>query len=231
MVQLENVPLAITRHTFVVGGPTLTDPQDAYIYLVDLKDTLVLIDAGIGRTVERLLQNISKLGLNPKRIEYLVLTHSHVDHSGGAAALRTQLKCQVVAHEKAAHAVTQGDPTATAGNYYGITPIPCPIDITLASDAGSISSKTESLRYLYTPGHTPGSIVLYFDDSGRRVLFGQDLHGPFNAAWGSDIVQWRTSMQLVLALEADILCEGHYGVYRGKSAVRQFINGLLNRLT
>jgi hypothetical protein len=72
---------------------------------------------------------------------------------------------------------------------------------------------------------------LYFSDGDRRVLFGQDLHGPFKSAWGSDIKQWQTSMKLVLALEADILCEGHYGVYRGRSAVRQFIFGLLEQIS
>ena len=217
---MESLPLAITRRTYVVGGPNLTDPQDAYIYLVNVEGALVLIDAGIGRTVERLFTNIAQVGFNPEDLALLVLTHEHVDHTGGAAAVRARTKCKVVAHETAVHAITQGDPTVTAATAYGLTPLPCPVDISLSQDAGAIPVGKETLRFIYTPGHTKGSIVLYLDDGNRRVLFGQDLHGPFNAAWGSDIVQWRTSMQLILALEADILCEGHYGIYRGKSAVR-----------
>jgi glyoxylase-like metal-dependent hydrolase (beta-lactamase superfamily II) len=49
------------------------------------------------------------------------------------------------------------------------------------------------------------------DRDGQRILFGQDIHGPFLPAFGSDIAQWRTSMEMILALKPDILCEGHCG--------------------
>jgi glyoxylase-like metal-dependent hydrolase (beta-lactamase superfamily II) len=171
------------------------------------------------------------MGLDAKKIELLVLTHEHVDHIGGAVPLQTRLKFKIAAHEKAVRAITKGDPKATAANMYRMAVLPTPIDLPLVKDAGDIPIGKGALQYLHIPGHTPGSIVLYFKDGDRLVLFGQDLHGPFNSAWGSNVEQWRTSMNLVLALEADILCEGHYGVYRGKSAVRQFIYGLLKQIT
>ncbi len=158
------------------------------------------------------------------------MTHEHADHIGGAQPLRSRLTFQIAAHERAAKVISKGDTVASAANYYQVEVAPTPIDVPLTDDAGSIPIGKGRLKYLHTPGHTPGSIVLYFNDGDRRILFGQDLHGPFNSSWGSDIKQWRTSMQLVLALEADILCEGHYGVYRGKSAVRQFIFGLLEKI-
>lgn len=228
---MENAPLRITRHTYCIGGPNITDPDDCFIYLLDLDGQWILIDAGIGRSTDRLLANIKQLEINANDIELCILTHEHVDHIGGAAPLQARLKFKIAAHEKAARAISQGDPIASAANNYGINVAPTPIDITLTDDAGSVPLKKDRLRYLHTPGHTPGSIILYYTDGDRRVLFGQDLHGPFSTAWGSNIDQWRTSMKLVLALEADILCEGHYGVYRGKSAVRQFIYGLLDQNT
>lgn len=226
---MENVPLRITRHTYCIGGPNITDPDDCFIYLINIDGHLVMIDAGIGRSTDRLLANIKQFGLNVKDVELCILTHEHVDHVGGAAPLQSRLKFKISAHEKAARAITQGDPIVSAANYYGLPLAPTPIDFILTGDAGSVPIGDSGLHYLHTPGHTPGSIVLYYADGERRVLFGQDLHGPFNAAWGSNISEWRTSMNLVLALEADILCEGHYGVYRGKSAVRQFIYGLLEQ--
>ena len=57
------------------------------------------------------------------------------------------------------------------------------------------------------PRTYPGSIAVYVDIGGQRVLFGQDIHGPFMKEWGSDLAQWKQSMKL-LALNADILCEG-----------------------
>ncbi|MFX1564873.1 MAG: MBL fold metallo-hydrolase [Promethearchaeota archaeon] len=228
---MEALPQRITRHTYCIGGPNITDPDDCFIYLVDLDGHLVLIDAGIGRSTDRLLDNLKKLSLDSTKIELLILTHEHIDHIGGAAPLQKRLKFRIAAHEKAVQPITQGDPIATAANHYRMEVVPTSIDLPLTKDAGVIPIGAGDLRYLHIPGHTPGSIVLYFTDGERRVLFGQDLHGPFNSAWGSNITQWQTSMKLVLALEADILCEGHYGVYRGKSAVRQFIFGLLKQIS
>ncbi|MFW9830380.1 MAG: MBL fold metallo-hydrolase [Candidatus Thorarchaeota archaeon] len=228
---METGPLRITRHTYCIGGPNITDPDDCFVYLIDLESQLVLIDAGLGRSTDRLLANIKELGLNANTIQTCILTHEHVDHIGGAVPLQSRLKFKIAAHEKAVRAISQGDPIASAAKYYDVTLAPTSIDITLTSDAGSVPIQKNVVHYLHTPGHTPGSIVVYFSDGDRRVLFGQDLHGPFNTEWGSNIDHWRTSMKLVLALEADILCEGHYGVYRGKSAVRQFIYGLLEQKT
>jgi glyoxylase-like metal-dependent hydrolase (beta-lactamase superfamily II) len=59
------------------------------------------------------------------------------------------------------------------------------------------------------------------------VLFGQDIHGPFNKAFGSDIDLWKESMHKLLALEADILCEGHFGIYQPKEKVRDYIERYL----
>ncbi|MDD4775261.1 MAG: Zn-dependent hydrolase, partial [Syntrophomonas sp.] len=72
-------------------------------------------------------------------------------------------------------------------------------------------------------------ISVWIDIEGRRVLFGQDIHGPFNKGWGSDLKQWRVSMQALLDLDADILCEGHFGIIQPAPAVRRYIEGYLGR--
>jgi len=87
------------------------------------------------------------------------------------------------------------------------------------------------LVIIHTPGHTPGSLCAYMDvvDEGerKRVLFAQDAHGPFDPDWGSDREQWRASIERLMELEADVLCEGHYGIYRSKGSVRGYLAGLL----
>ncbi len=65
-----------------------------------------------------------------------------------------------------------------------------------------------------------------YPDSPHRVVSLKN-QGSFYPAFESDKSQWRLSMQRVLALEADVLCEGHYGIYRPAEAVRQFIEGQL----
>lgn len=85
----------------------------------------------------------------------------------------------------------------------------------------------ETLHCLHTPGHTPGSISIYLDRAGQRILFGQDIHGPFIKSFGSDIGQWKKFMAKLIALNADILCEGHFGIFHGKERVRKYIERYL----
>ena len=57
----------------------------------------------------------------------------------------------------------------------------------------------------------------------KKVLFGQDLHGPFHKDFRSDLHAYQRSMEKLLDLEADILCEGHFGVFRPADEVRKYI--------
>lgn len=83
------------------------------------------------------------------------------------------------------------------------------------------------MRWIHTPGHTPGSISLCMDNGMYKILFGQDIHGPFYASFGSDIDAWAESMRKLLELDADILCEGHFGIFRPASEVKAYIEGYL----
>jgi glyoxylase-like metal-dependent hydrolase (beta-lactamase superfamily II) len=83
------------------------------------------------------------------------------------------------------------------------------------------------LKWLHTPGHTPGSICLYLDRGEERVLFGQDIHGPFLPSFRSDINLWKSSMEKLLALDADVLCEGHFGIFRPRDRVNGYIRKYL----
>ena len=65
------------------------------------------------------------------------------------------------------------------------------------------------------------------DRDGKRLLFGPDVHGPFADEFGSDIQAWRRSMNTLLGLQADILCEGHFGIYQPEEEVEKYIRNYL----
>jgi glyoxylase-like metal-dependent hydrolase (beta-lactamase superfamily II) len=111
---------------------------------------------------------------------------------------------------------------------YGVDYRPVKVDDLLHSEQEKRSLGDLEFNFLHTPGHTPGSICVYIDTKDGRVLFGQDIHGPFAPAWGSDLSQWRISMKKLLALHADVLCEGHSGVYRGEK-INNYIESYLKR--
>ncbi len=217
----------IIRGVYLVGGPNITASDDAAVYLIDFLGELVLIDAGAGRSTAQIVRNIEMLGLNPTSISHLILTHCHIDHIGSAPYFQKNYNTKIVIHELDAPPVEKGDSIRTAANWYDTTFPPTKVDRKLKGSQEALQFGAEQLHCLHTPGHTPGSIAVYLDREGKRVLFGQDIHGPFHKAFGSDIKAWKTSMQLLLALHADILCEGHFGIFQTKEEVRDYIERYL----
>ncbi|NLH50518.1 MAG: MBL fold metallo-hydrolase [Myxococcales bacterium] len=212
----------VASGVYLVGGEGLTYPNDCLVYLV-AGPPVVLIDTGANRAARRLLDNVAETGLDPLDITYCVLTHCHVDHIGGAKSVRDITSCALAAHEDDAEAIAAGDPVLTAANWYNLKLPKLPLDEILTGAEGEFGG----LAWLHTPGHTPGSLALYLDTEDGRILFAQDVHGPFSPEFKSDLDAWRSSMEKLLALEADILCEGHFGVYRGKDEVARYIRSQL----
>jgi glyoxylase-like metal-dependent hydrolase (beta-lactamase superfamily II) len=221
-------PVRVTEHVYLVGSSDITDSRDCSVYAIDCGD-IVLIDSGAGISTSQIARNLELTGLNPSRLTTLVLTHCHIDHVGGAAYFREKFGVSIVMHDLDARAVERGDSKMTAATWYNINLPPLPVNRKLIGDVELLTVGDGTIVCLHTPGHTPGSLSLYFDDKGERVLFGQDIHGPFLAEFGSDLTAWQASMEKLLSLEADVLCEGHFGVYRPKSAVRRYIDSYIDQ--
>jgi glyoxylase-like metal-dependent hydrolase (beta-lactamase superfamily II) len=218
----------ITREIFQVGGGRLTSSEDAAVYLINFNGQAALVDAGCGGAQDRLLANIRECGVAPEQINYLLITHCHYDHTGGAQALKNLLHCEVVAHELEAPYLEQGDNVVTAANWYGASLHPMKVDRKISGSREDIILGDRAITAIHTPGHSPGSMVYLTESEGLKVLFAQDVHGPLHPDLKSDRGDYRRSLEVLLALDADILCEGHFGVYRGKKKVADFIRGFLN---
>jgi glyoxylase-like metal-dependent hydrolase (beta-lactamase superfamily II) len=215
--------IQITDEIYQVGGHGLTRPEDAAIYAIAAGDHAALIDAGCGAGGDLLLGNLESLSLPPERIEYLLLTHCHFDHTGGAAQLRERFDCRVVAHVLDAGYIESGDDEVTAATWYGSTLRPCVVDLKLVGARQEIRLGSRVIAAVHIPGHSPGSVAYVMSSQGQKVVFAQDVHGPLHPSLLSDRVDYQNSLQRLLDLEADVLCEGHYGVFRGKEAITRFI--------
>jgi len=215
-------PREVTKDIYLVGGADITDPRDCEVYLLNLGE-LVLIDAGAGASYDEIVLNIERLGLAPAKLKTVILTHCHIDHIGGAPGFREAFGCRIIMHCLDAAPVEQGDDRMTAATWYRLRFPPMPVDVKLKKEEERLHLGNQEVTCLRTPGHTPGSLSVYLDRGGTRVLFGQDIHGPFSEEFGSDLVAWRRSMEKLLALEADILCEGHFGVFQPKDRAAAYI--------
>jgi glyoxylase-like metal-dependent hydrolase (beta-lactamase superfamily II) len=223
------LPEKVTDGVYLVGSSSLTDEKDCSVYLVDAGE-LVLIDSGSGARPAGIADNIELLGLDPARLSTLILTHCHIDHVGGAAYFKEHFGVKIVMHTLDAEPVEHGDRVKTGAAWYGVRLAPLQIDQALVEHEETLTfNRGTKLVCLHTPGHTPGSLSIYLDRGEERVLFGQDIHGPFLPEFGADLSAWRLSMNELLELKADILCEGHFGVYRTKERVREYIEDYLDQ--
>lgn len=209
------------RGIYRVAGPDITESRDCNVYLVD-GDSPLLIDSGFGQGSDRMIDNIASSGVDPSRIEWIVLTHCHIDHIGGADKLRKRLGARLIMHELDAAIVERGDNRLTAAFCFEVDLPPLMIDVKVSGEKG-VLPVPEEIRFLHTPGHTPGSISPYLDKEGTRILFGQDLGAPLLSEFDCDPVAWRRSMKNLLALKADVLCDGHSGIYQPASRVAAYI--------
>jgi glyoxylase-like metal-dependent hydrolase (beta-lactamase superfamily II) len=218
----------ICDRVYAVGGYGLSGPEDCCVYLVDASSELVLIDTGAGNSLGHIEKNIRSAGFEPAQIWHIIATHCHIDHIGGLASLVERYGSKVIAHQLDRAGIEGENNDLTAAAMYGIDYQPVKVDILIKGEAESLRLGDLEFNFVHTPGHTPGSMSPYIDTEDGRVIFGQDIHGPFSPSWGSDLAAWRKSMEKLLALKADVLCEGHAGVYRGDK-VANYIEGYLER--
>ncbi|MFX1374808.1 MAG: MBL fold metallo-hydrolase [Promethearchaeota archaeon] len=196
------------------------------VFIVDTQseEGLVLIDCGMSLVM---IKNIKKEGLNPMHIKHCILTHFHIDHIAGCSDLkRFNQKVNFYAHELDANAIEEeGHGRETAASWYGVKYKPIKLLKRFEGDETLQLGKYD-FQCIHTPGHTPGSISIFIEIEGTKILFGQDLHGPIIPGI-SNFDDYQKSLKKLLNLNADILCEGHFGIYKPASNVRRYIEGYI----
>ena len=215
-------PFEIINDIFIVGGPDITDGRDGCVYLINLGE-LILIDTGAGWSVDKIINNIKMLEFDCKNLNKILLTHCHIDHIGGVPEIKKRFGSKIYIHKLDAPPLETGDQILTAASWYQTSFPPTPVDVKLNSPEEILSIGEQKIVCLHTPGHTPGLICIYLDKDGKRILFGQDLHGPLLEEFGSNLEDYGRSTKKLLDLNADILCEGHFGIYKTKKDVKDYI--------
>jgi len=142
-------------------GTGMSHPLDCNVYGVDCGDEFVLVDAGVGPSAQVIIDHLVADGIQPERVRRLLLTHGHLDHSGGSRYLRDTLKLRVCASPETAEALEIGDTEAisldkakAAGGYPPDFPFQsCPVDQRLTSGE-KIFFPEGDCEVLATPGHS-----------------------------------------------------------------------------
>lgn len=193
------------------------------------------IDCGTNHSVRHMLQALKEASLEPSDVDWLILTHVHLDHAGGAGELMAHLPdAQLVVHPRGArHMIDPSQLWAGALAVYGeevmqksygrLRPIPTE-RVVEAPDNFIVDLRGRSLRCLDTPGHAKHHMAIY--DQQANVCFTGDTFGlsyrEFDTVKGPFILPTTTPVQFdpralhasinrLLALKPDAMYLTHYG--------------------
>ncbi len=193
-------------------------------YLIMDVDGVTLIDTGLPGSQKKILKYLTERGYSAGNLVRIILTHSDIDHVGGAAALKRLSGARVYASAIEADAIARGVPSRTIRPkasarrlFMSIVrrlfkPEPVKVDVLLAE--GQTLPVLGGLQVLETPGHTPGHISLFSPSTG--VLFVGDsivsrdgrlvVSLPANT-W--DAEKAAASARKQAALRPRVVCSGH----------------------
>ncbi len=148
---------------------------------------LVIIDTNFAwATQPEIIDGLTKLGLNPKDIKYVILSHAHGDHDQGVATLQSKY---------GAHVVMGGpdweDTLKRAPGVAGGVPKRGPEDISVGPEGKKLTVGDTTIDIVFTPGHTVGTLSYVFPvkDHGKTVMVAYS-GGTLTGAFGTDARRW-----------------------------------------
>jgi len=144
------------------------------------------VDVGTNFSIPGLLAALADAGLPREAVDFVILTHVHLDHAGGAGELMRQLPtARLVVHPRGArHMIDPAKLMAGASAVYGedvvrqsygtLVPVPAERVIT-AAEGFALELSGRPLRFLDTPGHALHHVCIW--DEASRVVFTGDTFG------------------------------------------------------
>ena len=150
-------------------------PGFVSVWLLSTPEGNILFDAAQEPYVDHVLSNIRKVGVDPKTIRYIILSHGHLDHFGGAAKIQEASGARVVAAEEDWKMIEQvGSRPGRGGG-----PAPrVPKRDMVVKEGDTLTLGGQTLKFHLTPGHTPGVVTtegIIVHDGGkpyRAILWG-----------------------------------------------------------
>jgi len=203
-----------------------TDEYGA-VYVYDAERPIV-VDTGTGANREALFESIEEIGIGREELAWILPTHAHLDHAGGAGYLAerypnaaVRVPERGVRHLVDPEALVAGTKSAVGDQWdHYAEPKPVPDDrIEGVTEGDRIDLGDRELVVHDAPGHAPHHAVYY--DPDAAVVFAADAAGIYVPAVDAvtpttpppqfDFERCLDDIRLIEDLDPDTLCFGHFG--------------------
>lgn len=200
-------------HAFVWQSPTA---NNCNAYFID-GPSRVLIDPGHRALFDHVDLGLKELGLKTDDIDLIVCTHAHPDHLESVQLFREKSTLFTLGEIEWQWAATIGRDMSAA---YGVDIEAIAPDFFLQE--GTLSLDGLEMQIYLTPGHSPGSVCLYW--SAQKALFTGDLVFKDGLGRtdlpGGDGAKIKESIQRMARLDVELLLSGHGEIISGAREVR-----------
>lgn len=238
-------PIQLNERIFLIDGFDLGVPERTGTYVVN-EEELTLVDTGPSPSVKHVKKGLETLGFSLDQVKYIIVTHIHLDHAGGAGLLLEECpNAKVVVHPRGArHLADPARLVAGAKMVYGerfselFDPVVAiPEERLLIKDEGDKLEIGPACTLIFsdTPGHAKHHFSIYDpvsngmftgDTVGIRyeqlIRDGVDLFLPSTSPNQFDPDAMREEIERMLNMDLDYIYFGHFGMTSNpKMALRQ----------
>lgn len=184
------------------SGPVETN---AYLVIDEETGAALIVDAPVD-VLQELIDSATEAGAT---VERLIITHTHWDHIGDAAAIKAHFGVPVAAHPLAVPGLEQ--PGSSVGELPFEIPSVTPDE--LLEDGDTVELGEHRFIVMHLPGHEPAHIVLYSE--GDSTFLGGDVlfpngHGRTDLP-GSDQAVMNQSLARLAGLPGDVVVYPGHG--------------------
>jgi glyoxylase-like metal-dependent hydrolase (beta-lactamase superfamily II) len=231
----EKDPIRLDDRITLIDGFDMDIPNRTGTYVID-EEELTLIETGPSPSLKYIKKGLETLGFSFDQVKYIIVTHIHLDHAGGAGLLLRECpNAKVVVHPRGErHLIDPSKLVAGARSIYGdsfsdiydpIIPIPAErLMVKTEGDTLQIGPEC-TLEFYNTPGHAKHHFSIYDpvsnglftgDTTGVRyeqlIQEGIDFYLPTTSPNHFNPNDMAESIQRIRAMNLDRIYFGHFGM-------------------
>lgn len=215
-------PFRVARE--VLPGLYQVRTRGSRAYLAVDDDGITLIDTGNPGSGRRILEAVAEIGRSPEDIKDIVITHYHIDHVGGLPEVQDWVPARTGVHLAEAPHIESEDPLPNPFQHpllaricerYLLRQDPGAARVDVHLNDGDELPALGGMQIIHAPGHTAGSISIYFPQRGALIV-GDAMQYRFgrlmlpSRLFTQDMAAAGESVRKLSQLDFDTLCFSHY---------------------